>query len=210
MYQSDYRPKDIYKIPAMLLAIINKEKSPYSRNYEFMGKGMWVNLILGKQHQQIFLDKMNKYQEDLKQNSHLYGADWTVFMNEEIVKMEMKYLVGVIDGREDNIGWDHEKAQASKWSRQFTEKLDEAMNTKFGFSSIESKHKELSKTKTFEVAEYEYNRHINTNRISSALPFFKIMGEQAQTTQQFSMFQMHVMAAMMSGWRWNHTDGPTK
>jgi len=32
------RPKDMYKIPALLLAIINKEKTPYSRSYEFIGK----------------------------------------------------------------------------------------------------------------------------------------------------------------------------
>ncbi|MBU0626986.1 hypothetical protein KKG31_00270 [Patescibacteria group bacterium] len=52
-------------------------------------------------------------------------------MNEEIVRMEMKYLVGVIDGREDNVSREHEKLQASKWSRTFANTLDEAMNSKF-------------------------------------------------------------------------------
>lgn len=46
MCNSSYRPKDMYKIPAMLLAFINKEKSPYSRNPEMVGKGMRVNMIL--------------------------------------------------------------------------------------------------------------------------------------------------------------------
>lgn len=153
---------------------------------------------------------MNKYQAELKQNSSLYGPDWTVHMNEEIVKMEMKYIVGVIDGREDIVSREHEKRQASKRSRTFANKLDEAMEGKFGFKSIESKHKEIAKTTRFEVAEYEYNRHIYTNRIASAMPYLKTMAEQAQTPKQFSILQMHVMGAMMSGRRRNQTDGNTK
>jgi hypothetical protein len=31
-------PKDMYKIPAMLLTIINKEKSPYARHFDLIGK----------------------------------------------------------------------------------------------------------------------------------------------------------------------------
>ena len=38
MVEDNYRPKDMYKIPAMLLAIVNKEKSPYTRNFPSMGK----------------------------------------------------------------------------------------------------------------------------------------------------------------------------
>ena len=38
MIDGKERSKDMYKIPALLLAIINKEKTPYSRSFEYIGK----------------------------------------------------------------------------------------------------------------------------------------------------------------------------
>ena len=46
MIDNKERPRDMYKIPAMLLAIINKEKTPYARNFAAIGKGHRVNFML--------------------------------------------------------------------------------------------------------------------------------------------------------------------
>jgi len=58
---------------------------------------------LGKKHQKRYLERLNVIIEDIRQNSELYGTDWTVYRNEAMVKFEMKYLVDVIDGREHNV-----------------------------------------------------------------------------------------------------------
>ena len=204
------RPKDMYKIPALLLAIINKEKTPYSRSYEYIGKWHRVNLILGKKHQQRYLDRLNWALEDIRQNSDLYGVDWTIYRNEAMVKLEMKYLVDVIDGREHNVWWEHEKLQAAKWSREFANKLDESMKKNFWFSAIETKHKELSKTTRFEFAEYEYQRHMRNWRTMSSFPFFKMMAETAQSPKQRNLFYMYVVSWILSWYFWYNTDATTK
>jgi len=97
------RPKDMYKIPAMLLTIINKEKTPYARNFDMIGKGMRVNMILGKGHQKRYLSILNEKMDDMKQNAERYGVDWTIYRNEEMTRLEMSYLVDVIDMRQHGI-----------------------------------------------------------------------------------------------------------
>lgn len=204
-------PRDMYKIPAMLLTVINKEKSPYARHYDLIGKGQWVNMILGKDHQTRYLNILNTKMNDLRQNSALNGTDWTIHRNQEIVKLEMQYLIDVIDAREHRIA-DQEKYQSGKWSRTFAEKLHEAMNTKFGFNEIQTKHSELTKSKstTFEFAEFEYARHTRTWKAASAFPYLKIMAEQAQTQAQWEQFEMHIVSSTLSWWFLYGTDANTK
>ena len=153
---------------------------------------------------------MNTKIAELKAGSKLNGSDWTVMKNEEIVKLEMKYIVAVIDGREHTVSPEHEKEQAAKWSRNFAEKLDEAIDTKFGFKGINEKYAGIPKTTTFEFAEYEYTRHLKNNKAAASLPYFKYMAESANTPQQWEVFQMHVLSSMMSGWFMNCVDGQTQ
>ena len=153
---------------------------------------------------------MNEKLAILKENSQLNGTDWTVMKNEEIVKLEMKYIVAVIDGREHSVGDAHEKQQAAKWSRTFAEKLDEAVETKFGFNEIKKKSDEISANTTFEFAEYEYTRHLKNNKAAASLPYFKHMAKSAQTKEQWEVFQMHVVSSVMSGWFLHCIDGNTQ
>jgi len=46
MLDGKEKPKDIYKLPAMLLTIISKEKDPYARSPQLIGTGHRVNLLL--------------------------------------------------------------------------------------------------------------------------------------------------------------------
>lgn len=210
MINGKERPRDMYKIPALLLAIINKEKTPYSRSYEYIGKWHRVNLILGKDHQDRYLSRLNAVMEDVRQNSALNGSDWTIYRNEYMVKLEMKYLVDVIDGREHGVDFEHEKKQASKWSREFASKLDESMKKNFWFSAIESKHKEIDKNTSFEFAEYEYQRHMRNWRTMSAFPYFKVMAERAETPKHWNIFYMYVVSGILSWFVWYNTDATTK
>lgn len=192
-------PKDIYKIPAMLLTIITKEKDPYARNAHLIGKGHRVNLILGKENQGRYLDLLNKKKEEMRQNSALNGAGWTVMKNEEIVKLEMQYIVSVIDGREHAIqdGGVYEKAMASKWSRAFANKLSDAAKT-VGFGETDKKANDIPSSTTFEYAEFEYSRNVKTNKTASALPNLKAMAKLARTDRQREVFQMHITSGILS------------
>ena len=84
------------------------------------------------------------------------------------------------------------------------------MSKNFGYNTIETRHKELDKNMPFEFAEYEYQRHLRNSKMMHALPYLKKMAEQAQTPKQRNLFQMHVVAGIVSGLRWNTTDGTTK
>ena len=202
-------PKDIYKIPAMLLTIITKEKDPYARNPNLIGKGHWVNLILGKANQERYLTILNQKKEEMRQNSALNGSSRTVMKNEEIVKLEMQYIISVIDGREHSVSGDYEKAMAAKWSRGFANKLSDATKT-IGFGETDKKANEIPMSTTFEFAEFEYSRNVKTNKSASALPNLKGMAKLAQTPRQREIFQMHITSWILSGYFWRTLDAQSK
>lgn len=133
----------------------------------------------------------------MRQNAALNGSNWTVMKNEEIVKLEMKYIISVIDGREHSISGDVEKAQAAKWSRAFAGKLDEALG-KFGFGETDKKANEIPMSTTFEFAEFEFSRNVKANKSASALPNLKAMAKLAQTERQREIFQMHITSCVLS------------
>jgi hypothetical protein len=126
------------------------------------------------------------------------------------MKLEMKYIIAVIDGREHSLGDVHEKQQAAKWSRNFAEKLDEAMNTKFGKKSIDDKLKDIDPNSTFEFLEYEYARQTKTNKPANAFPNLQAMAKQAQTPAQWRQFEMHIVSGILSGWFLNGADAGTQ
>ena len=76
-------------------------------------------MLLGKDHQKRYLSILNREMHDVKQNAEINGIDRTIYKQDEISRMEMKYLIDVIDMRRygtmpDQYYW------AGKWSRKFT------------------------------------------------------------------------------------------
>lgn len=209
--KGDERPRDIYKIPAMLLTVITKEKDPYARNPQLIWKGQWVNLILGKANQERYLTILNNKKKEMRQNAAINGINWTTMKNEEIVKLEMQYIISVIDGREHTIQdkWVYEKAMADKWSRGFANKLSDAAKT-VGFWETDKKANDIPMSTTFEFAEFEYSRNVKTNKSASALPNLKAMAKLAQTERQWEVFQMHIVSWVLSGYFWRTLDAQSK
>jgi hypothetical protein len=50
--------------------------------------------------QQEYLAIVAKKQRDLQQNAHIYGTVWADQIQNEIIELEMKFIVHIIDGRQ--------------------------------------------------------------------------------------------------------------
>jgi hypothetical protein len=62
-------------------------------------KGTRIGLLFGKDHQQRYLDIREKRIRDLEQNAHIYGTQRADQVKNELVELEMRYIVHVMDGR---------------------------------------------------------------------------------------------------------------
>jgi hypothetical protein len=54
---------------------------------------------LGKDHQARYLAIREKRIRDLEENAHVYGTQWADQIKNELVELEMRYIVHVMDGR---------------------------------------------------------------------------------------------------------------
>lgn len=88
-----------YKIAALLLVNIKKAKGPYGKHPTFTNDGRRVGKLLGKDHQQRYLAMREKRIRDLEENAHVYGGPWADQIKNELVELEMRYIVHVMDGR---------------------------------------------------------------------------------------------------------------
>jgi sporulation-control protein spo0M len=55
---------------------------------------------LGKDHQARYLAIREKRIRDLEENAHVYGGAWADQIKNELVELEMRYIVHVMDGRQ--------------------------------------------------------------------------------------------------------------
>jgi len=198
MLKRNVIPKDIYKIPAMLLAMINSGKWPYNRNSGLVGKWYWINVLLWKKHQKRYTDIVNEKMKELKQNASMYGSERTSQRTDELIKLEMKYIVDCIDGREHSSWWPEEKFLASKWSRKFATTLDDTYQKFYNQNTIKEWFDKIPSTTNFEFARYEYDRFIRSNRPQQAIPFLKVMAQRAVSSNQFQILQMYVISWILS------------
>lgn len=191
--------KPHYKIAAILLAIIAKGKWPYSKNPEFAAKGMRVNVLMWPAHQQRYLNMREKLTRELEQGSAAYGSIWTDNKKNEILELEMKYIVHVMDGRQLGIQ-DGDKTKLyfyGKYSKTFIDELEKWYTWFFSQSMVDewfSKNKNAS----FEFARGEFFRLLS-DRPQQAIPFLKVMATKAVSPGQWKTFEMAVMAGMLSG-----------
>lgn len=200
-----------YQLAWVLLAMIAKGKWPYNRNTDLVGTWAWIKLLLGAWHQSRYLAIKEKKMRELQQNRAIYGQAWADQILDEIVKLEMKYIVHVLDGRElmvtdKSVSW--EEYLAGKWSRKFANSLDEASSNFFKQSTVEESYSKAS-VSNFEYARFEYFRLIS-DRPQQALSMLKIMAEKAITTRDWQMFEVGVLAGMLSGVFLNMTETATK
>jgi len=188
-----------YKAAAMLLAMINKGKWPYNRNPEFAAQGMRVNILMWSEHQKRYLAMREKMIKELHQWASIYGGPWTDAKKNEILELEMKYIVHGMDARHLGIQ-DQDKTKLyfyGKYSKQFIDELEWGYTKFFDQSTVEEWVGKL-KWASFDFARAEYFRLLS-DRPQQAVPFLKVMAMKAMNGSQWKVFEMAVMAGMLSG-----------
>lgn len=191
-------PKNNYKIAAMLLAMIKKWKWPYNRNAHMVGKWLWIRAVFGPEHQARYLKIREMKQRELQEKGPVYGWQWAWQTSDELVELEMKYMVHVADGRQMSAWNEAETYLANKRSRQFSGKLDEYYNEHYRKSVVEEWYNKVPKTTNFEFARFEYFRLIS-ERPMQAIPYLKVMAEKALTDRDWKIFEKWVVGLMLSG-----------
>ena len=88
-----------YKIAALLLVNIKKAKGPYGKHPTLTNEGKWIAKLLGKDHQKRYLAMREKRIRDLEENAATNGGPWADQVKNELVELEMRYIVHVMDGR---------------------------------------------------------------------------------------------------------------
>lgn len=189
--------KPHYKAAAMLLAMIAKGKWPYNRNPAFAGKWMWINILMWPEHQARYLDMRAKKVRELEQGASVYGSIWADNKKNEIVELEMRYMVHTMDARQLGIQ-DKDKTKYffyGKYSKTFIDEL-EKWYTGFFSQNVVDEWYGKNKDAPFEFARWEYFRMI-WDRPQQAIPFLKVMATKATNDSQWRTFEIAVMAAML-------------
>lgn len=197
-----------YKMAALLLVHLKKGKWPYAKNPTSTAKGSRIGALLGKDHQARYLAIREKRIRDLEQNAHIYGGPWADQIKNELVELEMRYIVHVMDGRHMWMGDDVKYYFQDKYSKKFCDELEWAYTWFFKQSTVEewfSKNQEVN----FEFARVEYFRQL-ADRPQQAIPFLKVMATKAINDTQWQVFETAVMAWILSGVFLNMTYSSTQ
>lgn len=197
-----------YKIAALLLVNIKKAKGPYGKHPAFTNDGRRVGKLLGKDHQQRYLAMREKRIRDLEENAHVYGGPWADQIKNELVELEMRYIVHVMDGRHMWMGDDVKYYFQDKYSKKFCDELEWAYTWFYKQDGVEewfTKNKDAN----FEFARVEYFRQL-ADRPQQALPYLKVMATKAINDTQWQVFDMAVLAGLLSGVFLNMTFSSTQ
>ncbi len=188
-----------YKLAALLLVHIKKGKWPYAKDPGSTAKGKRIGALLGKYHQERYLTIREKKIRDLEQNAHIYGPPWADQIKNELVELEMKYIVHVMDGKQMWMNdWDKTKYYfQDKYSKKFCDELDLAYTWFFKNDGVEEWFWK-SKDVNFEFARVEYFKFL-ADRPQQALPYLKVMATKAINNIQWEVFETAVLAGLLSG-----------
>lgn len=192
--------KDHHQAAAMLLATTKKGKWPYSRNTDRAGKGNRIRILFGEWHQKRYLLMKEKLQRELDQWYKVHGQIWADNLQNEILKLEMKYITHCIDWRQLADRDDVNRLEGM-FSKKFAWTLEEETN-KFFSESVSGSTKE--KGYSFELARFEYFRLL-ADRPQQAIPCLKQIAAKAVTPNQWKVFESAVLTWMLSGVFYNIT-----
>lgn len=188
-----------YKIAAILLAHLKKGKWPYAKELP-IADGLWIGKLLGTAHQERYLAMREKKIRDLEQNAHLYPIQWADNIKNELVELEMRYIVHVMDGRQMWIQGDNDKTKLhfqDKYSKKFCDELESTYTWFYKQSSVEEWFTKAQDA-NFEFARVEYFRLL-PDRPQQALPYLKVMAMKAINDTQWQVFETAVLAWILSG-----------
>lgn len=192
--------RDHHQAAALLIATIKKGKWPYSRNTERSWKGMRVRLLLWEDHQKRYILVKEKLERELQQWYKIYGQNRADDRQNEILKLEMKYLIDSIDGRHLQYRPDTEKFEAM-YSKKYACDMLEAESNKFFSESVKNSTKEQSYS--FELARFEFFRYLTNGRVQQAIPNIKQMALKAISPSQWDALKNAILVGMLSGMFYN-------
>lgn len=198
--------KDHHQAAAMLIATMKKGKGPYSRNTDRAGKGLRVNLLLGPEHQKRYILIKEKLERELQQGYKIHGQNWADDRQNEILKLEMKYIIDSIDGRHMQYRPDTPKFEAM-YSKKFACDMLETESNKFFDETVKSSTKE--KNYSFELARFEYYRLLG-DRPQQAIPNLKQMALKANSPSQRDALKNAILTGMLSGVFYNMSQDDKK
>lgn len=192
--------KDHQQAAAILIATIKKGKWPYSRNTDRAWKWKRIKILLGENHQKRYLMMKEKLQRELEQGYNIHGQTWADDLQNEILQLEMKYIVHCIDWRQLADRDDVPRLEQT-FSKKYAGELEWAAN-KFFSESVSGSSKE--KSYSFELARFEYFRLL-ADRPQQAIPCLKQIATKAVTPNQRKVFEWAVITGMLSGAFYNIT-----
>lgn len=196
-----------YKIAAILLVHLKKGKWPHAKSIP-IAEGSRVGKLLGPVHKKNYLFIREKKIIELEQNAHRYPTAWADNIKDELVELEMRYIVHVMDGRQ-LWTWDADKAFfQAKYSKHFCDELETAYTWFYKQSTVDEWFTK-AETANFEFARIEYFRQL-VDRPQQALPYLKVMAMKAINDTQWQVFETAVLAGILSGVFLNMTTSKTQ
>ena len=194
-YIWNLRDEERYKFAAAFLFMV-KNEWPYPRVF---AKDIWkwkrVENFLWPEHKIKFQDFYNKKKIEIEQVKNLwYKSDVVLNLQEELNKMEVQYIISVIDGRAP-YGQDSNEymLKSVRWLK-FMNQLEDNFGWYF------NKHEETKKKlNTFRAAEEQYLRTIWAGRFNKALPSLERMCEKAKSPEEVFRVKWYLLWAMLMG-----------
>ena len=193
-YKWDLDDDEKYMFAAAFLIMV-KTEWPYTREFsQDIWKWNWVLKFLWSEHQDRFKQFYDEKKRDIEQvKNENYDPDVVLNLQEQLNKMEMEYIIWVIDGVAPyNKWWVNDKELKSIWWLKFKDKLKE------NYSWFYDKHTETkNKLNTFFAAEEQYLRTIAAGRFEKAIPALERMCELAKSPREAFEIKWYLLWAML-------------
>lgn len=194
-YIWNLRDDERYKFAAAFLFMV-KNEWPYPRVFSAdIWKWKRVENFLWPEHKIKFQDFYKKKKIEIEQVKNLwYKSDVVLNLQEELNKMELQYIISVIDGRAP-YGQDSNEymLKSIRWLK-FMNQLED------NFGGYFNKHEDTKKKlNTFWAAEEQYLRTIWAGRFNKALPSLERMCEKAKSPEEVFRVKWYLLWAMLMG-----------
>ena len=194
---------EVRKAAALLLANIEKWKSPYRGLVSRENKWYWVKVLLGEWH-------YNRFLSDKERCLNQINKAWKnkVQLQDILASCEMDYIINNVRWNPDpEFFWSHEVPWDSKnpdnlskrlLSSQFADKLDDLNKWWFTASSVEWQF-DTMKHNDFNLAKKTFEKNIKSARYQSAAAGLKKMFTLACDDDQILMYKRCFLIYLLSG-----------
>lgn len=195
--------KDRYKFAAAFLFMVKKEW-PYTRVFkDKLWEWYWVEAFLWPNHKKRFQNFYKKKEQEINEAKDMGYPSWVrLNMMSDLNKMEVQYIICVIDWAAPYNSDDEDVQKSIRWSKKFKDELQSNLDWYYG--SIDSEKQWI---KTFYQWEEQYLRTVWAWRFNKALPSLAAMCEKASTPGEIFRLKWYIISAMLmwvlKNWAWD-------